>query len=61
MEWFFARLAEPNSRRAIAVVVGVLGLGHVLDPETIGLAARNIEQAGMLMLAFDAFVTRPKA
>ena len=58
MDWLRARLSEGNTLRAIAVVVATLGATRLLDPATIGAAAQNIEQMGMLLLAFDAFVTR---
>jgi hypothetical protein len=57
MAWVKARLSEGNSRRAIAVVIGVLGATHILDAEALGAAANSIQQFALLLLAVDAFAT----
>lgn len=56
-DWAKKRAAENNSKRAIAVLIAVLSITHIIDPLTIGLAADGITQTGLLLLAFDAFVT----
>lgn len=57
MDWIKARLSEGNSRRALAVLVVVLGATHILDADMLGAAAESLDKLGLLFLAFDAFVT----
>jgi hypothetical protein len=58
MAWFKARWSEGNSRRGVAVAVGVLGATHILDAEALGAATAAIQQAAILLLAVDAFATK---
>lgn len=58
VDWIKARLGEGNSRRAIAIVVAVLGTTHILDAEALGNAAASINQLAVLLLAVDAFATK---
>lgn len=57
MAWLRARWAEGNSKRGLAVVVGVMGATHIIDAEAIGAATATIQQMAVLLLAVDAFAT----
>lgn len=58
LEWLKERATEGNTLRAVAVVVAVLGATRILPADMIGDAAESITKAGLLLVAFDAFVTR---
>lgn len=58
LDWIKARLAEPNSRRALAYVVALMTFTHWIDPEDIGLSVQGLTQGLLLMQALDAFATK---